>query len=38
MTIIRFGTGDLSRHSRTVIDSWPVVGQYGPLVVRRPTH
>jgi alpha-1,2-mannosyltransferase len=36
--IIRFGSGDLSRHSRKVIDNWPVVGQFGTLVVRQPTR
>jgi 4-amino-4-deoxy-L-arabinose transferase-like glycosyltransferase len=36
--LIRFGPGDLSRHSRRVIDTWPILGQYGPLIVRQPPH
>jgi 4-amino-4-deoxy-L-arabinose transferase-like glycosyltransferase len=34
--IIRFGPGDLSRHSRTVIETWPVVGHPGSVVLRQP--
>jgi hypothetical protein len=34
--LIRFGPGDLSRQSRLVIDSWPLLDRWGPLVVRHP--
>ncbi|HEY3407457.1 MAG TPA: glycosyltransferase 87 family protein [Propionicimonas sp.] len=34
--LIRFGPGDLSRQSRLVIDAWPLVDRWGPLVVRHP--
>ncbi|HEY3409654.1 MAG TPA: hypothetical protein VGK53_15905, partial [Propionicimonas sp.] len=34
--LIRFGPGDLSRESRLVIDAWPMVDRWGPLVVRHP--
>jgi alpha-1,2-mannosyltransferase len=36
--LIRLGPEDLSPDSIKAIDSWPVVGKYGPLVVRQPTH
>jgi hypothetical protein len=34
--LVRFGPGDLSRQSRLVINAWPLVDRWGPLVVRHP--
>lgn len=36
--IIRFGPGDLSRHSTKVIQTWPVVGHFGSVDLRQPSR
>jgi len=34
--LIRFGSGDLSKKSRTAIKNWPILDRSGSLTVRQP--